>query len=113
VAGRVGRSRRAGAGRLAYWMFGFALQFGGVGLVYTDAGLRELVWEWSPLSTDWGAGWGVAGLAGWLLAGRDMTALVYTLFLSHLPWLFVVTLLPVMALRGRAPVLATLVMARS
>ena len=40
-----------------------------------------------------------------------MTALVYALFLAHLPWLFVVTLLPVMALRGRAPTLATLALA--
>ncbi len=96
---------------LAYWAVGFALQFGGIGLVYMRPELRGLVWEWSPLSVDWGVGWGVAGLSGWFLAGSDMTALVYALFLSHLPWLFVVTLLPVMALRGRAPMLATLVIA--
>ncbi|MFZ1770556.1 MAG: hypothetical protein WAU00_15225 [Caldilinea sp.] len=96
---------------LAYWAVGFALQFGGIGLVYMRPELRGLVWEWSPLSVDWGVGWGVAGLSGWFLAGSDMTALVYALFLSHLPWLFVVTLLPVMAVRGRAPMLATLVIA--
>ena len=73
--------------------------------------LSGLVWEWSPLSVDWGVGWGVAGLSGWFLAGGEVTALVYTLFLGHLPWLFVVTLLPVMALRGRAPVLAPLTIA--
>ncbi len=100
-----------GLATLAYWAVGFALQFGGVGLVYPRPELHGLVWEWSPLSTDWGVGWGAAGLSGWLLAGREMTALVYVLFLSHLPWLFVVTLLPVMALRGRAPVLATLAIA--
>jgi Amt family ammonium transporter len=96
---------------LAYWAVGFALQFGGVGLVYVRPELRGLVWEWSPLSTDWGVGWGVAGLSGWFLAGSEVTAWVYTLFLAHLPWLFVVTLLPVMALRGRAPVLAPLAIA--
>ncbi|MFO7631633.1 MAG: hypothetical protein R6W76_03785 [Caldilinea sp.] len=95
----------------AYWAVGFALQFGGVGLLYVRPELRNLVWEWSPLPPDWGVGWGVAGLSGWFLAGGDVTALTYALFLSHLPWLFVVTLLPVMALRGRAPALATMVIA--
>jgi Amt family ammonium transporter len=106
--GAVGALGIAG---LAYWMFGFALQFGGVGLVYTDAGLRDLVWEWSPLPTDWGAGWGVAGLAGWFLAGGALSALTYALFLAHLPWVFTVALLPVMALRGRAPAPATFLLA--
>ncbi|MCB0150010.1 MAG: hypothetical protein KDE01_20485, partial [Caldilineaceae bacterium] len=64
-----------------------------------------------PLPADWGVGWGVAGLSGWLLSGAEVTALVYALFLSHLPWLFTATLLPVMALRGRAPAVATLLIA--
>lgn len=96
---------------LAYWAVGFALQFGGVGLAYARPELRGLVWEWSPLPADWGVGWGVAGLSGWLLSGAEVTALVYALFLSHLPWLFTATLLPVMALRGRAPAVATLLIA--
>ena len=96
---------------LAYWAFGFALQFGGIGLAYARPELRGLVWEWSPLPADWGVGWGVAGLSGWLLSGADVTALVYALFLAHLPWLFTATLLPVMALRGRAPAVATLLIA--
>jgi Amt family ammonium transporter len=107
----LGAVAAIGLATLAYWAIGFALQFGGVGLVYPRPELHGLVWEWSPLSMDWGVGWGVAGLSGWLLAGREMTALVHVLFLSHLPWLFVVTLLPVMALRGRAPMLATLAIA--
>ena len=106
--GAVGALGLAG---LAYWMFGFALQFGGVGLVYTNAGLRDLVWEWSPLPTDWGTGWGVAGLAGWFLSGGALSALTYALFLAHLPWVFTVALLPVMALRGRAPAPATFLLA--
>jgi Amt family ammonium transporter len=100
-----------GLAALAYWAVGFALHFGGVGLLYVRPELRSLVWEWSPLPPDWGVGWGVAGLSGWFLAGGDITALTYTLFLSSLPWLFTVTLLPVMALRGRAPALATLAIA--
>lgn len=98
---------------LAYWAVGFALHFGGIGLLYVRPELRGLVWEWSPLPPDWGVGWGVAGLSGWFLSSGDMTALVYALFLSNLPWLFVVTLLPVMALRGRAPWLATMLIALS
>lgn len=96
---------------LGYWAFGFALQFGGVGLVYPEAGLRDLVWEWSPFSADWGVGWGVAGLSGWFLSSSDVTALAYTLFLAHLPWAMTAALLPLVALRGRAPATATLVLA--
>ena len=56
-------------------------------------------------------GWGVAGLSGWFLSGSDITAIAYALFLSHLPWVFTVALLPVMALRGRTPALAGLLLA--
>jgi Amt family ammonium transporter len=106
--GGVGAIGLAG---LAYWAFGFALQFGGVGLTYLRPELRSLVWEWSPLPVEWGTGWGVAGLSGWLLSGGDLTALAYALFLSHLPWVFTAALLPVLALRGRAPASATLLLA--
>ncbi len=98
-------------GGLAYWAIGFAIQFGGVGLAYLRPELRSLVWEWSPLPVEWGVGWGVAGLSGWLLAGGDLTGMAYALFLAHLPWVFTAALLPVMALRGRAPATATLLLA--
>lgn len=100
-----------GLAALAYWAVGFALHFGGVGLLYMRPELRMLVWEWTPLPPDWGIGWGVAGLSGWFLAGREVTSLVYALFLSQAPWLFTAALLPVMALRGRAPALATMIIA--
>lgn len=106
--GAVGAIGLAG---LAYWAFGFALQFGGIGLAYLRPELRSLVWEWSPLPAEWGTGWGVAGLSGWMLSGGDLTALAYALFLSHLPWVFTAALLPVLALRGRAPASATLLLA--
>ncbi len=95
----------------AFWAIGFGLQFGGVGLVYPQAGLRNLVWEWSPLSTQWGSGWGVAGLEGWFLSGASMTPLTYALFLAHLPWAVLSAMLPVIALRGRAPATATMILA--
>lgn len=96
---------------LAYWAIGFALQFGGIGLAYLRPELRNLVWEWSPLPFEWGVGWGAAGLSGWFLSGGEMSAIGYALFLAHLPWVFTAALLPVLALRGRAPATATLLLA--
>ncbi|MCB0124775.1 MAG: hypothetical protein KDE58_21110 [Caldilineaceae bacterium] len=107
----LGALAAVGLASFAYWALGFALQFGGVGLVYGDPGLRQLVWEWSPLSTNWGMGWGVAGLSGWFLSGRDLSLLTYTLFLVHLPWVITAATLPVLALRGRAPAIVTMVLA--
>jgi Amt family ammonium transporter len=100
-----------GLSGLAYWAVGFALQFGGIGLAYLRPELRGLVWEWSPLPADWGTGWGVAGLSGWFLSSSDLSAMTYALFLAHLPWVFTAALLPVLALRGRAPASATLLLA--
>jgi Amt family ammonium transporter len=100
-----------GISAVAYWAVGFALQFGGVGLAYSHPGLRALVWEWSPLPAEWGMGWGAAGLSGWFLSGSDTTAMTYALFASHLPWVFTAALIPVVALRGRAPVIATMLLA--
>ena len=95
---------------VGYWAIGFALQFGGIGLVYDEPQLRGLVWEWSALSAQWGVGWGMAGLSGWFLSGADVSALAYALFLAHLPWTMTVAMLPVVALRNRAPMLITLLM---
>lgn len=107
----LGGLAAVGLAAAAYWAVGFALQFGGVGLVYPQTELRALVWEWSPLSTDWGIGWGMAGLSGWFLSGPDVTALAYTLFLAHLPWVMTAAALPIMALRGRAPTTVTIILA--
>ena len=107
----LGALAAVGLASLGYWTVGFALQFGGVGLVYGQPALRGLVWEWSPVSADWGIGWGMAGLNGWFLSGADITPLVYALFLGHLPWVITATALPVIALRGRAPATATLIIA--
>ena len=96
---------------VSYWAVGFAFQFGGVGLVYPQAGLRDLVWEWSPFAADWGVGWGVLGLSGWFLSGAEVTPLVYALFLGHLPWAMTAAILPILALRGRAPATATMILA--
>ncbi|NJN81052.1 MAG: hypothetical protein HC802_01350 [Caldilineaceae bacterium] len=100
-----------GLAAFGYWAIGYALQFGGVGLVYTQPELSALVWEWSPLSSEWGIGWGMAGLSGWFLSGAEITSLAYALFLAHLPWVITAALLPVLALRDRAPSTATLILA--
>ncbi len=94
-----------------YWAFGFALQFGGVGLIYPRPDLAHLVWEWSLLSSEWGIGWGMAGLSGWFLSGPDVTAMSYALFLAHLPWALTAAIIPVVALRDRAPSIATVFLA--
>ncbi len=107
----LGAIGAVGLAGLAYWAIGFALQFGGIGLAYLRPELRGLVWEWSPLPADWGMGWGVAGLSGWFLSSGELTAMTYALFLSQLPWVFTAALLPVVALRGRAPASATLLLA--
>ncbi len=96
---------------LGYWAVGFALQFGGIGLLYPQPGLLGLVWEWSALPPDWGTGWGMAGLSGWFLSSDIATPEVYALFLGHLPWAMTAALLPTVALRGRAPALASLLIA--
>lgn len=100
-----------GVACVSYWATGFGLQFGGIGLVYVLPELQGMVWEWSALPPAWGRDWGMAGLSGWFLSGAETTALVYALFLAHLPWAIVAAILPVVALRRRASSIATLILA--
>ncbi len=98
----------AGLGALAlaalgYWACGFGLQFGGVGLIHRAGGLEGLVWEWSALDARWGTGWGMAGLHGFGLSGSGATPGALALFFAQLPWVTTATLIPLLALRGRAP----------
>ena len=97
---------------LGYWAAGFAFQFGSVGFLYTDhPELSALLRGWSPLPEGWGVGWIAAGLDGWFLTGPAATPAAMGLFLAHVPWSMTAALLPVLALRGRAPALATLIIA--
>lgn len=95
-------------GALGYWACGFGLQFGGVGLAYDRPGLGGLVWEWSALPPAWGPGWGMAGLRGFGLLREAATPEAYALFLWQLPWVVTACLIPLLALRGRAPALVSL-----
>ena len=97
---------------LGYWAAGFAFQFGSVGFLYTDhPELSALLRGWSPLPEGWGVGWIAAGLDGWFLTGAAATPAAMGLFLAHVPWSMAAALMPVLALRGRAPALATLIIA--
>lgn len=107
----MGALAASGTSVFVYWAIGYGLQFGGIGLVYSHAELQPLVWEWSALSSEWGSGWGMAGLSGWFLSGSQVTPLMYALFLAHLPWVMTASMIPVIALRGRAPATATILIA--
>jgi Amt family ammonium transporter len=91
---------------IGYAVVGFGLHYGGIGLLYDHPELNPLVWEWSALNEGWGDTWGMAGLAGFGLAGVQ-TPVVYLLFLSALPAATTATLLVMAALRGRVPALVT------
>ena len=91
----------AGVGALLYWAVGFALQFGGIGLVQSTPSLADLSWEWSLLDVSWGPGWGMAGLRGFFLSNGAATPHGLTLFLSHLPWVLMAAALPGLALSPR------------
>jgi len=86
---------------LGYLVCGFALEFGGIGLVWDLPGLEGLIWEWSPLDVTWGTGWGALGLKGFFLQKGTDTPLAYALFFSHLPLVITASLIPLLTLRKR------------
>jgi len=86
---------------LGYFVCGFALQFGGVGLVSEMEGLSLLTAEWSPLDLSWGTGWGLMGLRGFALNADASTLGAYLLFFSQLPLVVTTVLIPVLSLVGR------------
>lgn len=90
-----------GLSALGYFVCGFALQFGGVGLVSDVQGLALLTAEWSPLDIEWGSGWGMLGLRGFALNGDANTVGAYTLFFSQLPLVATAVLIPILTLVGK------------
>ena len=99
-------------GCVGYWAVGFAFQFGSVGFLYSEnPELAGLVRGWIPLPEGWGIGWIAAGLEGWFLTGPAATPAALGLFVAHAPWAMSAAMLPVVALRGRAPMVATLFVA--
>ncbi|MER2600418.1 MAG: hypothetical protein ABTQ73_12940 [Caldilineales bacterium] len=97
-------------GSTLFFLIGFALAFGGLGLVRPDtSGFEGLVWEWTLLAGQWGTQWGMAGMKGWALSGPAATVAAYELFFVHLPWVATATMIPLMAFRGRTPATSSLV----
>jgi Amt family ammonium transporter len=88
---------------VAYFLVGFAFQFGGLAVNSTNPDFAELYWNWSPLDTSFGTGWGVIGLRGWALAGGAGTPGVYDLFLRHVALLGVAAVVPSFILYRRLP----------
>ncbi len=88
---------------IGYVAVGFALEYGGIGLISTAPGLDGLIWEWSALGETWGAGWGMVGLAGWGMTGPAGTPGAYALALAALPWVSTAAAIPLVCLRGRIP----------
>jgi Amt family ammonium transporter len=108
VAAATGGLVAWGLATLAYFVAGFAFQFGGIAVFHDNPDLAGLYWEYSLLDTTWGTGWGMIGLKGFLLLDDSSTAGALTLFLSQLPLLGVAALIPYFALQGRAPRWVTL-----
>jgi len=93
---------------IGFFGCGFALAFGGVGLVNPDPGFDNLVWEWSPLDITWGPTWGMVGLRGFGLCNEAATPAAYALFFSQLPLVTTAVLIPLLTLRGRTPAAVSL-----
>ena len=84
---------------IAYWVAGFAFQFGGIWHVTQLAAYRPLDQFWSvPDPT--GQTWSVIGLTGFMLAG-PLGPDAFVLFLHQLPLVMTATLIPMLALAGR------------
>jgi len=93
-----------------YWLCGYGFQFGGVGLISDSPDLAWLVAEWSPLDVSLGPGWGLLGLGSFALDPSAMGDGL-ELFVSQLALVTTATLIPLIALNGRAPRLPTLFLA--
>lgn len=81
---------------LGYWAVGFALHLGGAYAVTQDAALQGLQRMFPIVPND--ANWGIVGLAGFFLAGEQMSSAVFALFLAYLPLMATAVLLVTLAL---------------
>ncbi len=100
-----------GVTALGYVATGFALEFGGVGLLDPRHGFSQLVWEWSALPEQWGPYWGMAGFSGWFLSQGTGSPEATALFIGHLPWVLTATFIPLLVLRRRVPAAIPLLVA--
>ena len=86
---------------IVYGLVGFGIQFGGIGLVNNTAGLKSFIREWSPLDVAVGPGWGIIGLAGFLVSLTPPNADVMSLYLFQAALAGTAVLIPVLAVAAR------------
>ena len=101
---RARRSTTAGGvalalGVLGYFTVGFAFHLGGAGLLSDQPGLTSLT---RLFAGEGGSEWGLVGLAGFFLAGDDVTPEIQSLFLIYAPLVISTVLMTVLSLSGRA-----------
>ncbi len=82
---------------IGYAATGFALHFGGIGILIDHPDVTALVWEWTPLSSGDLSFWGVAGWMGFGMA-EAQTPLAALLFLTTLPLAATASLLALLTL---------------
>ncbi len=92
---------------IIYAAIGFGFQFGGVGLRSdVPPGLHGLDHLWSPVVGANARNWSLLGFEGFMLNAQstlpDDTALLFSLFLHQLPMVLAASLVPALALAGRA-----------
>ena len=83
-----------------YAATGFALHFGGIGILIDHPDVAALVWEWTPLREGNLQWWGVTGWMGFGMT-EAQTPLAAQLFLSALPLAATASLLAMMTLWRR------------
>ncbi len=85
---------------VGYAATGFAIHFGGIGILIDHPDVATLVWEWTPLKHGQLSFWGVAGWMGFGMA-ESQSPLAALLFLSALPLAATASLLAMTALWKR------------
>lgn len=83
---------------LAYFVVGFAFNFGGIAQVSPNPEFSGLYWEWYPLDhsvdVDVARMWGVVALRGWMLSAEASTSAALLLFLNHISLVGVAAMIP-------------------
>jgi Amt family ammonium transporter len=95
---------------VGYAATGFALHFGGIGILIDHPDVAALVWEWTPLKSGDLTQWGVAGWMGFGMA-QAQTPLAALLFLSALPLSATAALLGMLTLWRRVSAGAAITLA--
>ena len=93
---------------IVYGLVGFGFQFGGLGLISSLPGARELVSEWSPLDMVWGPGWGIIGLDGFFMLRETTDTELLSLFLYQSALASIALCIPLLALAKRLKFFALL-----